>query len=119
MARRFCLAAMLVFMSSCTSLPYRVWPWTEIRREAAAALVEHQRARVSMGMPPTRELTDAQWRAFRARHRPWQERWHPMFVLLPYEVGAQDENTALLSYGDGRASRMSAPAFLGPFTTYD
>lgn len=53
LARRFCIAAILMFMSSCTSLPYRMWPWTEIRREAAAALVEHQRARVSMGLPPT------------------------------------------------------------------
>lgn len=118
-ARRFCIAAMLVFMSSCTSLPYRVWPWTEIRREAAAALVEHQRARVSMGMPPTGELSDAQWQAFRARPGRWPERWHPMFALLPYAVDAQDEYTALLSYGDRRASRMHAPDFMGPFHTYD
>lgn len=42
-----------------------------------------------------------------------------MFGLLPYALDAQDETTALLGYGDGRASRMNAPDFLGPFLTYD
>lgn len=118
LARRFCVAAMLVFVSSWTSLPYRVWPWTEIRRQAAAALVEHQRARASMGLPPTGPLTAAQWTTFRARPGRWPVHFHPMFGL-PYALDAQDDTTALLGYGDGRTSRMNAPDFLGPYDTYD
>lgn len=117
-ARRFCVAAVLVFISSWTSLPYRLWPWTDIRRQAAAALVEHQRVRVSMGLPPTAELTAAQWSTFHARPDRWPVHFHPMFGL-PYALDAQDENTALLGYGDGRVSRLHAPDFLGPFDTYD
>ena len=118
LARRFCVAAILVFMSSCSSLPYRMWPWTAIRREAAHALVEHQRVRASMGLAPTGPLTAAEWKTLRARPDSWPIHYHPMFGL-PYALDAHDESTAILSFGDGRASLMSAPDFLGPFYTYD
>jgi hypothetical protein len=118
LARRFSLAAILVFTSSCSPLPYKVWPWTEIRRQAADALVEHRRVRASMGLPPTGPLTRDQWAMFLARPDRWPIHLHPMFGV-PYALDAQDENTALLSYGDSRASRLNAPDFIGPFHTYE
>lgn len=116
-ARRFSLAAILVFTSSCSSLPYRIWPWTEIRRQAAHALVEHRRVRASMGLPPAGPLTNDQWAILKARPDRWPIHFHPMFGV-PYALDAQDENTALLSYGDSRVSRMNRPDFIGPFLTY-